>query len=66
MLDDMSILPAAGLTSRLYTLGGTSTLMHATPYKVSERHTLWVDMRCLSLHRKMQRTQASRSNRTTL
>ena len=28
----MSILPAAGLTSWLYTLGGTSTLMHATPY----------------------------------
>ena len=53
----MSILPAAGLTSRLYTLGGTSDLMHATPYKVSERHTLRVDMRCPSLHRKMQRTQ---------
>ena len=157
----MSILPAAGLPSRLYTLGETSTLMHATPYydeqgnfvvdghniqprstsartsipqvslhqgsedvarqlepvvppvrmterrravttivettlvrsavgivrnrngrwkdissggftssseffRASERHTLRVYMRCPSLHRKMQRTQASRSNRTTL
>ena len=35
-------------------------------FRASERHTLRVDMRCLSLHRKMQRTQASRSYRTTL
>ena len=34
----MSILPAAGLTSRLYTLSGTSDLMHATPYYDEQRN----------------------------